>query len=169
MELKDIYTGASLHFDAALPKGNGEVASGEHSQSHSVSGFIVPTPANDWAILQKVLPQLSRPTTSPAAKAFAIAYVPYVDGRIHYHQGNEAVLSDKYSGCLMAVYTDAKRQRRVAHVPKANSVDNDCIGEFRDYFGAHSTVAEDQKMKYFKGGYTSSLSSRAEMPRSSSA
>lgn len=152
MELKDLVTGTSLHFDAALPSGKGEVESGEYSQSHSVSGSIVPTPANDWAILQKVLPQTNRPQPGPA-KAFAVAYVPYKEGRIHYHQGNEAVLSGEYSGCLMAVYTDVKKQRRVAHVPKAGAVTNDCIGEFRDYFGAHSTVAEAQKMKYFKGGY----------------
>src|SRR5580765_1915275 len=146
MKLKDILTGTSLHFDAALPKGTGEVELGEHSQSHKVSGSIVPTPANDWAILQKLFPQ-AKPPTPGTAKTFAVAYVPYVDGRIHYHEGNEAVLSDKYSGCLMAVYSDAKNQRRVAHVPKAGSVENDCIGEFRDYFDAHSTQAGDVKKK----------------------
>jgi len=152
VELNDIYTGTSLHFDAALPKGSGEVETEEHSQSHSVSGSIVATPANDWAIIQKVLPQVTRPAPG-AAKAFAVAYVPYIDGRIHYHEGTAAVLSDKYSGCLMAVYSDANKQRRVAHVPKSNNVDNDCIGEFRDYFDAHSTLAGAEKTKHVKTGH----------------
>jgi hypothetical protein len=152
MNLSDIYTGLSLHFDAPLEMGSGNVEFGEFMKSSAVSGSLVPTPAGDWATLKRLF-SLPDPSASALPKPFAVSYVPYREGRIHYHQGTGAVLSAEYSGCLMAVYTDLNGQRRVAHVPKANSIDNDCIGEFRDYFAAHSTLADPLKAAHVKGGH----------------
>ncbi|SFM42119.1 hypothetical protein [Variovorax sp. OV329] len=148
MKLSDLHTGLSLHFDAALAKGSGDVEVGEFSKSSSVSGAIVPTPSDDWGTLKRVLSLPDR-ANKPLSTPFAVAYVPYREGRIHYHQGNDAVLSGEYSGCLMAVYS-GNHHRRVAHVPKASSIDNDCIGEFRDYFQDHSTLTSDLKTKHAK-------------------
>lgn len=113
-----------------------------------MSGSIVPTPDEDWATLKAMLPRQDRPARLLPTD-FDLAYVPYVDGRIHFHEGNGAVLSGQYSGCLMAVY-ESDHQRRVAHVPKSHIVRNDCIGEFRDYFAAHSRLDGADKTRHAK-------------------
>ena len=75
----------------------------------------MPTPADEWATLKKLLGDAKRPDAIPA-RDFAVAYVPYRDGRIVYHEGNEAVLSAEYSGCLMGVY-ERRAQRSRVDVP----------------------------------------------------
>ncbi len=148
MRYTDLMIGTSLYFDAPLAKGSGNVECGEFEKSFPVSGTIVPTPPADWETLQKLLGEAKRPDRMQS-NTFSVAYVPYRDGRIVYHEGNEAVLSSEYSGCLMAVY-EAAHLRRVAHVPKSNSIDNDCIGEFRDFFAAHSTLKGEDKARHAK-------------------
>ncbi len=151
MRFTDLMIGTSLYFDAPLAKGSGNVEIGEFDKSFPVSGTIVPTPPADWELLQKLLGAAKRPDRMQS-RNFNVAYVPYRDGRIVYHEGNEAVLSAEYSGCLMGVY-EAAHQRRVAHVPKSNSIRNDCIGEFRDWFSAHSVQTGEDKARVAKAGY----------------
>lgn len=151
MDLGDLKPGLSLHFDAALPAGSGQVQQGEHAQSHGASGKIVATPTQEWSQLKRLL-NLPDRAANIQPKSFAVSYVPYVDGRIHYHEGNNAVISGEFSGCLMAAY-EAKGKRRVAHIPKSHSADADCIGEFRDYFAAHSSLPADKKAKHVKAGH----------------
>lgn len=148
MKLSDLKIGTSLHFAAPLGRGPDRAVAGEYACSFLVSGQIVPTPEDEWHTLRELLGQPERPP-GLLPRDFTAAYVPYTDGRIHYHEGNEAVLSGQYSGCLMAVY-EAAHQRRVAHVPKSNSIANDCIGEFRDFFAAHSTLGGPDKQRVIK-------------------
>jgi len=152
VNLSDLHAGLSLHFVDSLTPGSGNVENGEHANSHPIAGRIVPTPQEDWELLKDLasLPERSEPNPNP--QRFVASYVPYRDGRFHYHEGNEAVLSAEYSGCLMAVYR-ANNQRRVAHIPKSNVVLHDCIGEFRDYFAAHSTLTGEEKGNHAKTDY----------------
>lgn len=143
--------GMSLFFDAPLARGSGHVETGEFVKSSQATGSIVPTPPADWDSLKEIL-SLPERSARLQASNFDVAYVPYTDGRIHYHEGNGAVISAEFSGCLMAVYS-AGNMRRVAHVPKSNSIDNDCVGEFRDYFIAHSTLVPDKKAQHVKEGH----------------
>ena len=148
----DLRAGLTMHFDSALPRGTGVTGVGEFSCSSQISGSLLATPRDDWDDLKKVLP-LMDPPIPVVKKPFSTAYVPYVDGRIHYHQGADAVLSGEYSGCLMAVY-NAGGQRRVAHVPKSNVIRNDTIAEFRDYFANHTRLTDPKKTQQVKGTHT---------------
>ena len=146
MNPDDLKPGMTLFFDTRLPGPSDPVEPGEFLRAHDCSGAIIPTPPDDWEKLKQHTPQKSR-ADSAVSCTFSTAYVPYQEGRIHYYEGNAAVLSADFSGCLMALYR-VSNQRRVAHVPASNSIANDCVGEFRDLFADHSTLTGEAKQEH---------------------
>lgn len=153
MDLTDLQAGLSLHFNAPLPLGprGAPDPSREYDEAVMAMGAIVATPQSDWDTLKGVLALPERAKTG-LRKDFSVAYVPYTDAFITYYEGNAAVLSMPYSGCLMAVYR-TRRHRRVAHVPKSHAKGSDCIGVFRDFFDDHSTLSGVDKGEHVKKDY----------------
>lgn len=148
MNPDDLKPGMSLYFDTRLPSPSDVIEPGEFLRAQDCSGAIVPTPPDDWEKIKQHTPQKTR-ADNEVSCAFSAAYLPYQDGRINCYEGNAAVLSGDFSGCLMALYR-VSNQRRVAHVPTSNSIANDCVGEFRDLFSECSTLTGEAKQQHSK-------------------
>lgn len=105
----------------------------ENEQSEEGTLNIILTPQARLDKLEKIasLAPSATPRPKATASSLPIGYVAYRDGYITYYKGDQAVLSSEFSGCLFTAYRKGA-ERRVAHIPKSDVADNDCLPTFRE-------------------------------------